>query len=194
MWLWSLTHVTCKAPWLNGPRKQCQPTELGFETNEITISEITISCLTYHVSICADQLKAPIGPDFQRWATATFFLVRNHNSATCRKHLRKRNSATFKEMLLRNSNSVIAIFSEVRNLRASLLAYFWPWCSLKLDLFYHQVFFLLLKGFYIERILKGQKHEIFGHCFFFHESTPYEPLSHSLKDFWIRFLIAIPQI
>ncbi len=47
---------------------------------------------------------------------------------------------------------------QVRNLRASLqqfLAYFWPWSSLKLDLFYHQVFFWEdFKG--TERILKGQ--------------------------------------
>jgi hypothetical protein len=36
----------------------------------------------------------------------------------------------FKEMLLRNRNSAIAIFSDVRNLRASFpqfSAYFWPW-------------------------------------------------------------------
>ncbi len=40
-----------------------------------------------------------------RWARATFFWVRNHNSATWRKNIRNRNSATFKEMLLRNRNS-----------------------------------------------------------------------------------------
>jgi hypothetical protein len=43
----------------------------------------------------------------QRWARATFFWDRNRNSATRRKHFRNRNSATFKEMLLRNRNSAI---------------------------------------------------------------------------------------
>jgi hypothetical protein len=45
--------------------------------------------------------------NYQRWACATFFSVRNRNSATGRKHFRNRNSATFKEMLLRNRNSAI---------------------------------------------------------------------------------------
>ncbi len=69
---------------------------------------------------------------YRRWACATFFLVRNHNSATWRKHFYNRNSATFKEMLLRNCNSAIpqsqfflksATWSpqpKVRNLRVSL--------------------------------------------------------------------------
>ncbi len=43
----------------------------------------------------------------QRWASATYFCVRNRNSATRRKHFSNRNSATFKEMLLRNRNSAI---------------------------------------------------------------------------------------
>jgi hypothetical protein len=43
----------------------------------------------------------------QRWARATFFWVRNRNSATWRKPFRNRNSATFYEMLLRNRNSAI---------------------------------------------------------------------------------------
>ncbi len=65
----------------------------------------------------------------QRWARVTFLKVRNCNFATWRKYYRNRNSATFKEMLLRNRNSAIAIFSEVHNLRASIplfSAYFWP--------------------------------------------------------------------
>ncbi len=33
--------------------------------------------------------------NLQRWERATFFWVRNRNSATCRKHFRNRNSATF---------------------------------------------------------------------------------------------------
>jgi hypothetical protein len=53
----------------------------------------------------------------QRWARATFFGVRKRNSATCRKNFRNRNSATFKETLLRNRNSAIAIFSDVRNFK-----------------------------------------------------------------------------
>ncbi len=43
----------------------------------------------------------------QRWSFATFFWVLNRNSSTWRKHFRYRNSATFKEMLLRNHNSAI---------------------------------------------------------------------------------------
>ncbi len=43
----------------------------------------------------------------QRGARATFFWVRNRNSAIERKHFRNRYSATFKEMLLRNRNSAI---------------------------------------------------------------------------------------
>jgi hypothetical protein len=31
-------------------------------------------------------------------------------------------------------------------------------------------------------LLKGQKHEIFDHCFF-HKLTPYGPLIHTLKCF-----------
>ncbi len=41
--------------------------------------------------------------NLQRWARATFFLVRNRNSATESKHFRNRNSATFKEKLVCNS-------------------------------------------------------------------------------------------
>jgi hypothetical protein len=84
-------------------------------------------------------------------------------------------------MLLKNST--IVIFSEVCNLRASLpqfSAYFLPWSSLKLYIFYHQVFFA------IERILKEQYHRISSLCFFL-ESTPYEPLSHTLNYFRIWF-------
>jgi hypothetical protein len=44
---------------------------------------------------------------YQRWARATFFRVRNRNSATRRKHFSNRNSATFKRMSLRNRNSAI---------------------------------------------------------------------------------------
>ncbi len=43
----------------------------------------------------------------ERLECATFFGVRNRNSATWRKHFRNRNSATFNEMLLRNRNSAI---------------------------------------------------------------------------------------
>ncbi len=76
-------------------------------------------------------------PSCQRWASATYFWVCNCNSATRTKHFRNRNSATLKEMLLRNRNSAIPqsqFFFEsatsIRNLRASLpqcSAHFWPW-------------------------------------------------------------------
>jgi hypothetical protein len=67
----------------------------------------------------------------QRWAHATFFfesaitiLLRKGNTFAIA------NPQLFKEMLLHNSNTAIAIFSEVRNVRASLpqfSAYFWLW-------------------------------------------------------------------
>jgi hypothetical protein len=76
-----------------------------------------------------------------------FFWVPNRNSATWWKHFRNRNSATFKEMFLRNRNSAIPQFRnrnffwspqlQICNLRASLpqfSAYFWLWSSLNLSL------------------------------------------------------------
>ncbi len=80
---------------------------------------------------------AELPTNLQRWARATFFWVPNRNSATRRKHFRNHNSATFKEMLLRNRNSAIPQSQffwspqvQVRNLRTSLpqfSAHFWPW-------------------------------------------------------------------
>ncbi len=62
--------------------------------------------------------------------TRNFFWVRNRNFATWRKHFRNRNSATVKEMLLRNRNSAIAIFSDVRNFKSATWELncrnFWP--------------------------------------------------------------------
>ncbi len=55
----------------------------------------------------------------QRWARATFFWVRNRNSAIWKKHFRNHNMATFKEMLLRNWDSTTAIFSEVHNFKSA---------------------------------------------------------------------------
>ncbi len=101
----------------------------------------------------------------QRWARATFFWVRNRNSATCRKHLRNRNSATFQRMSLRNRNSAIPQSQffwnpqlQVRNLRALLPQFsadFWHGVAWNYLFFYRQVFFA------IERMLKGQWHENF---------------------------------
>jgi hypothetical protein len=99
----------------------------------------------------------------QRWARATFFLVRNRNSATAIPQL-------FKEMLLRNSTIPQSQFlSNFRNLRASLpqfLAYFWPWSSLKLYIFTGRCFLLL-------SVFKGTVAQDFR-SLFFRESTQYE--------------------
>ncbi len=104
---------------------------------------------------------------WQRWARATFFWVRNRNSATWRKHLRNRKSATFKEMLLRNRNSAIAIFSEVRNFKSATWA-------LHFRYFRH----IFCRGGYWEDF-KGTVAQDFRFLFFV--NTPYEPLSHTLQ-------------
>ncbi len=92
----------------------------------------------------------------QRWARATFFWVRNRNSATWRKHLRNRKSATFKEMLLRNRNSAIP---QLQFFLKSVTS------SPQLELFTSAIFGIFSAVEDIERILKGQEYKIFGFRF-----------------------------
>ncbi len=86
-------------------------------------------------------------------------------------------------------NSALAIFSEVRNLRSPLpqfLAYFWPWSNLKLDLFYHQVFFCYWEDF------KGTVARDIRSLFCSWINPIWTPESYT-KRFWIRFQITNPK-
>ncbi len=112
---------------------------------QFTYNYTNKSCMTYIYQGCSRQscpepagqtnpYKVPTWSGMyiamcicQRWARATFFGVRNRNSATWRKNFRNRNSATFKGILLRNRYSTIPQSQffwspqpQVRNLRASL--------------------------------------------------------------------------
>ncbi len=135
----------------------------------------------------------------QRRARANFFWVRNRNSATWRKHFRDHNSAIYKEMLsatatpqFRNCN----FFSEVCNFKsATWELYFRNFrhifdrgVALNFIFFSHHVFFFC----YWEDFKESVARDFWP--LFFRESTPCDPLSHTMKDFLIRFQIAIPQI
>jgi hypothetical protein len=92
--------------------------------------------------------------------------------------------------LLKKCCSAMAIFSEVRNLRVSLpqfSAIFWPRSSLKLDIFLPPGVLCYSEYF------KGAVARDFRPLFF-RESTSYQPLSNTPKDFCSLFQIAIPQI
>ncbi len=126
----------------------------------------------------------------QRWARATIFWVRNRNSATGRKHFRNCNSATLKRNVapqpqFRNRNLYWSPQLQDRTLRASIpqfSAYFCPWSGLKLIFFTPGIFC------YGEEF-KGTVERDFRLLYFFHESSPYGTLSHTLNYFRIRFQI-----
>ncbi len=90
--------------------------------------------------------------------TRNFFGVRNRNSATLRRHFRNRIPQLFSELLLRNRNSAMpqsqfflksaTLSSQPETFTSAIFGRFLAWSSLKLYIFYRQVFFA------IERILK----------------------------------------
>ncbi len=95
----------------------------------------------------------------QRWAgTCNFFLSPQSQFRNLKEALPQPQFRNFlRNIALQLRNSATTIFSEVRNLRASLLqfsAYFWPWSSLKLDFFLPPGIFLLLRGFYRDSSLR----------------------------------------
>jgi hypothetical protein len=63
-------------------------------------------CILQSPAICISDGRSCLCL-YQRWARATFFRVNYRNSATWRKNFCNRNSATFKQMMLRNHNSAI---------------------------------------------------------------------------------------
>ncbi len=135
------------------------------------ICDNTFCAHSTSVSVCKESLETWYN---QRWARATFLGVRNRNSATWRKNFRNRNSATFKRMLLRNRNSAIPQLQfflksatssqQPESFTSAISGIFWPRSSLKLYIFYRQVYFV------IQRILKRKHHEIFGLSFFVNHS------------------------
>jgi hypothetical protein len=85
----------------------------------------------------------------------------------------------------RNHNFFWSPQLQARNLRASLpqfSTYFWPWSGLKF-------YFFTARCFCFWEDLKGTVAQDFCPLFFFRESTPYEPLSHTLNYFRIQFQI-----
>jgi hypothetical protein len=91
-------------------------------------------------------------------------------------------------------NSAIAIFPksatsspQLETFTSAIFGIFLAVEWLEIKYFFTTRFFL-----FIEMILKGQYHKIFSLCFSW--INPYEPLSHTLKDFSIRLQIAIAQI
>ncbi len=107
----------------------------------------------HHVTSQMEKRQISFLPKHQRWASTTFVLLQSaiaipqlegSTSAIAIPQLFKKCCSATATLQFRNRNFFLSPQLQVRNLRASLpqfLAYFWPWSSLKLYIFYHQVFF-----------------------------------------------------